>query len=203
MLCLGKVEWATIGLGRSCYHIDNEGDNRGDVACKDKPTVLLCLNKTSNRHCAGKAHNGEHRDTNREFIADHLSTTTHGAYHCVLAVARPSGKQDTYYAKRRHGGHEENTDVKVYGLQSLAPWQASKHHHRCHQHEIWRQFMEEIIGLPQAHHFLDEHFYHVGKNLQRTPRAHTQRTAAALEPGAHPTLIHDVEHGKHGVGQQQ
>ena len=113
------------------------------------------------------------------------------------------GQQDSQHTDRRHRDDEEHADVEVHHLHSLAPWQACKGHHRCYHHQEGGQEEQELVGVPQGDDFLGQNLEHVGKNLQRAPWTHADGAAAALNPAAHPALVHDVEHGQQRVGQQQ
>ena len=41
VLCLGKVEWAAVGLGGGGYDVDDECDDGGYVASEDEPGAVL------------------------------------------------------------------------------------------------------------------------------------------------------------------
>ena len=200
---LSQVKRPAVGLGVARDEIDDKSHQSDDVPLEDVPSVGLALHDAADAHCAAEDDHREHRDAQRQLVADEHGPAAHGTDDGVFAVAAPSGQQDAQDADARRSQHEEDAHFHVEHSRAFVPRQAREGDDGSQDDQVRSQLVEQVVGVLQADDFLGEYLQHVGRHLQQaTLAAHAVRPDAALERAAHPTLHIDEHHGQHGIGQQ-
>ena len=146
-LGLGKVERATVGFGSTSNHIYYKCYDSGYMAFEDEPEIRLSLHDTAYRHSAGKTYYSDDRQTDREFVADHLRARTERTDECELIVTRPTCKENTEHADARDSNKEENTDIEVDDLQTVTPRKNGESQHGGENHQIGSECKQEAVDM--------------------------------------------------------
>ena len=118
-LGLREVERASVGLGVAGDQIDHEGDAGRDMPLEDEPAVGLLGDDFRKLHRIGQHDDREDRQSDREFVADHLCAAAHGADERILVVAAPACEQHAHHADRRGGHQEEDAHMEIEDLHAL------------------------------------------------------------------------------------
>ena len=170
---------------------------------EDKPQIGLGLDNSAYRHCAGETHDGDDRQADRELVADHLGARTERTDEGELIVTRPSCEEDTEDTDARHGDKEEDADIEVDDLQTVAPRKDGESKHRCENHQIGGKSEEESVDMVEVNDFFNEHLEHIGEALEKAHGTDTVGAKAALECGAEFTLVVYVEEREQGIDKQK
>ena len=192
-LRLCHIERSAVGLGVSCHEEDEESDDGGYVSFEDEPLPGsgLCLHDAAHLHGAGENDGSDEAEAERHLIRYHLDGSTHGAHHGVLVVGAPSSEEDAHHSDAGDGGKEEHAHIEVDDGSALVPRQESEGSHRTDDDQYRCHDVEELVGLVDEEYFLDEHFEHIGKDLQHAPGSDAHRAESALEVGTHLTFHED------------
>ena len=173
------------------------------MSFENVPSSGLALHNTADAHRPAQDNHRKYRNTQRQLIADNHGTAADGTDNRVLAVTTPSGQQNTDHPDTRSGQHEEYSYLHIQNLCSLVPGQARKRDDGSQNHQIRRQFIKHMVGLPEAYDFLGQYLQHVGRHLQQSAFAsHTVRSDTALESTANTAFHVNEHHGQHSVCQQ-
>ena len=74
-------------------------------------------------HGTGEDNHRQDGQSHGKLVADHLGAGTESADKGELIVGRPTGQQNSQHADRRTGKQEEDADIEVDNLQTVAPGQ--------------------------------------------------------------------------------
>ena len=199
---LRHVERSAVGLGMARDEVGQEGDARRNVSLEDEPSVGLLGHDFGELHGAGKDHDDHQRQPGRYFVTDKLCPAAHGAYHRILAVARPSGQQDAYHAERRDSEQVEYAHVEVDGLQPFGERQRPERAYRTDNHEERCHPEKHLVRLVDVHQLLEQYLYHVRHGLEDAPLAHAVGAEAALEESAYLPFGINQEERYQSVGDE-
>ncbi|MNV58278.1 hypothetical protein D3C71_1506420 [compost metagenome] len=133
-------------------------------------------------------HHAHQRQADEHFVAQGLRRSTHRPQQRVFVVARPAGEQHGVYRQAGHHQEEQNTDVEV----GHRPGRTDRDDGKCQQQgsegDHRRQGEDHPVGEFRNPVFLEEHFDHVGDQLQRTAPADTVWSVTVLEQAEQATF---------------
>ena len=130
---------------------------------KIKPEVLLLSYDAFYRHSTGKTYHSDYRQADRKLVAHHPGARTERADEGKLIVRRPTGQQNTEHTYRRNGDKEENADIEVDNLQTVAPRKHRESKHRSDDYQVRREGEKEAVDMVEMNNLFNEHLEHIGE----------------------------------------
>ena len=170
---------------------------------EEEPTVGLAFDDLGKLHRSGEHYHRHQRQSDRQFVTDHLRATSHRADQRIFVVTRPTGQQDADDPDRRHRHQKKDPDVEIEHFETFGERQAAECQHRRNNHDVRREVEQETVDMVDRDQLLDQHLDHVGYALHGSVRPHPVRPEAALEKGTDFAFDVDQRQRDHRITEQQ
>src|ERR1700682_2232019 len=194
-LRLRQIERDAVGFRIGRHQINKEGDELApvkNVPARNNPPKrsALRIHDVSQAEAAGQYEHAHQRESQRNFVTDHLRARPQPAQQRILAVGRPTRERDAVHSKRGDAEDDQQPNVDIRDLQRNVqaadgdPVAHRNHRDRsqsAHDGDDRRRDIQRLVDVRRREVFLEQELDPISQRLQQTERAHS---------GGSPPVLH-------------
>ncbi len=191
----GQIERHAVGFRHRRSEVAQEADDlRHDIPARDEMQVVaaLAFDHGVEIQSIGQQNHADHRQSQRNFVADHLGRAAQPAHQRIFAVRRPAGQRHAVHADRSDGKNEHQPDAGVRDHENRHAHPGKARRAKGNQRnggqaqgqgQKRRQDVEKLVRTGRREIFLEQEFHSVGQRLQQSMRANFRRPPSRLDVG--------------------
>src|SRR5208282_4181954 len=204
-----QIKRGAVGFRVGGDQVDEKGQRlpvKNVPARNEMPEhAALRIHDLAQAEAAGHNQHAHQRESERHFVADHLSAGAQSTEQRIFVIRGPASQRDTIDTHRGNAEDYQQPDVQVGNLQISAPGSevdpVAKGNHRYRgnrkdDRQDGRRNVERLVHMRLGQIFLENELDAVGQRLEQAKRSNPRGTPAVLDVRRHLTLQPDaIGHG--------